>query len=161
MAKKNKQYLIDDDNVENVINEPEVPYVSSYTARPMAFSSSEMDVLSTIKKGLSKKTLDKTMQMMDFSLYDMSNVLHISERTLRRYDDSTLLNTEQSERIVELNQLYTYGAEVFDTLKNFKLWIDSPVLALGNKKPKEFLDTSLGISILKNILGRIEYGVYS
>lgn len=121
----------------------------------------DWDLLKVIKKGVSKKALDHTMQMMGFSLDDMSGVLHISARTLRRYDDDTILNTEQSERIIELNNLYQYGKEVFGTLSHFKKWIDSPVLALGNKKPCEFLDTSLGISILKNILGRMEYGVYS
>lgn len=143
----------------NVAEEPAVALTSYYPAR--YYGSSEMDILKVIKKGVSKKTLDQTLQMMGFSLEDMAGLLHISERTLRRYDDSTTLNAEQSERIVELNNLYHYGAEVFGALALFKKWVNSPVLALGNKKPREFLDTSLGISILQNILGKIEYGVYS
>jgi putative toxin-antitoxin system antitoxin component (TIGR02293 family) len=101
------------------------------------------------------------MQMMDFSLDEMSTILHVSERTLRRYDDKSNLNIEQSERIIELNNLYQFGIEVLGSLDNFKIWINSPILALGQKKPKEFLDTSLGINMLKNILGRIQYGVFS
>jgi uncharacterized protein (DUF2384 family) len=57
--------------------------------------------------------------------------------------------------------LYQFGIEVLGSLDNFKIWINSPILALGQQKPKEFLDTSLGITMLKNILGRIQYGVYS
>ena len=152
---KNRNYDTGENEILSLAEESDVAYGSA------ARSFSDMDMLRVIKGGLSKKALDKTMQMMGFSLDDMSGVLHISERTLRRYDDKTVLNTEQSERIVELNNLYRYGIEVFGSLSDFKQWVNSPVLALGDKKPREFLDTSLGITILKKILGRIEHGVYS
>jgi uncharacterized protein (DUF2384 family) len=32
---------------------------------------------------------------------------------------------------------------------------------LGNIKPKELLDTSLGIEILMNELGKIEHGIFA
>ena len=114
-----------------------------------------------VKKGIPKKFLDKTMSLMKISLQEMSDILHVSERTLRRYDDKTILNTKQSERIVELTKLYQYGEEVLGDITKFNHWMDSKILAIGNKKPKEFLDTSIGINMLKNILGRIEHGVYS
>lgn len=144
-----------------MVEEAAIAYSPAMKIGYISNTSSEMDVLNLIKKGIPKKALDKTMQMMDFSLDEMSSILHVSERTLRRYDDKTHLNIEQSERIIELNNLYNYGVEVFGNLINFKSWINSPIMALGQQKPKEFLDTSLGIQMLKNILGRIEQGVYS
>ncbi len=124
-------------------------------------SLSDRDILKVIKKGISKKELDNTMLMMDFSLNAMPALLPISSRTFRRINEDSYLNTEQNERIVERIKLYQYGVAVFGYLSKFRGWIDSEVIALGNKIPREFLDTSLGISILKTILGRIEYGVYS
>jgi len=125
------------------------------------FIYSDIDVLDLIKKGISKKALDNTLEMMGISLEEMSDILHVSERTLRRYTDTSLLNTKQSERILELTKLYHYGEEVFGNLETFKTWMDSTIMALGEKRPKEFLDTSIGIKLITNILGRIEYGVYS
>jgi len=124
-------------------------------------SLSDRDILKVINKGISKKELDNTMLMMDFSLNAMPALLPISSRTFRRINEDSYLNTEQNERIVERIKLYQYGVAVFGYLSKFRGWIDSEVIALGNKIPREFLDTSLGISILKTILGRIEYGVYS
>ncbi|MBK7098856.1 MAG: DUF2384 domain-containing protein [Sphingobacteriales bacterium] len=46
-------------------------------------------------------------------------------------------------------------------MDQFKLWMSSPVMALGNKMPKEFLDTSMGIDLLMDELGRIEYGIFA
>ncbi len=105
--------------------------------------------------------MDDMMDTMDITIEEMSSILHVSARTLRRYDKTTSLNMEQSERIIELSDLYNYGERVLDNLSNFKTWLDTPVLAFGQKKPKEFLDTSVGIRMIKNILGRIEHGVYS
>jgi uncharacterized protein (DUF2384 family) len=39
--------------------------------------------------------------------------------------------------------------------------MDANVPALGGQKPKSFLDTSLGISMLMAELGRIEHGVFA
>jgi putative toxin-antitoxin system antitoxin component (TIGR02293 family) len=122
---------------------------------------SEMETLTYIKEGVQKSILNKTMIAAGFSLEDMAAILHITDRTLRRYTDKTKLNTEQSERVLELAKLYSYGESVFGNLDNFKLWMDSHIQALNNQKPKEFLDTSLGIQLITNCIGRLEYGVYS
>jgi putative toxin-antitoxin system antitoxin component (TIGR02293 family) len=157
---KSKVYEIKEDPI-SLLEEAAIAYQMSLKVGYISNAHSEIDILNLIKKGVPKKALDKTMQMMDFSLDEMSTILHVSERTLRRYDDKSNLNIEQSERIIELNNLYQFGIEVLGSLDNFKIWIGSPILALGQQKPKEFLDTSLGITMLKNILGRIQYGVFS
>lgn len=157
---KSKVYKIKEDPI-SLVEEAAIAYQMPLKVGYISNAHSEIDILNLIKKGVPKKALDKTMQMMDFSLDEMSTILHVSERTLRRYDDKSNLNIEQSERIIELNKLYQFGIEVLGSLDNFKIWINSPILALGQQKPKEFLDTSLGITMLKNILGRIQYGVFS
>jgi uncharacterized protein (DUF2384 family) len=43
----------------------------------------------------------------------------------------------------------------------FNQWINSPVRALGNAMPKEYLDSSIGIQILNEVMGRIEHGIPS
>ena len=157
---KSKVHKIKEDPT-SLVEEAAIAYQMPLKVGYIPNAHSEIDILNLIKKGVPKKALDKTMQMMDFSLDEMSTILHVSERTLRRYDDKSNLNIEQSERIIELNKLYQFGIEVLGSLDNFKIWINSPILALGQQKPKEFLDTSLGITMLKNILGRIQYGVFS
>jgi len=37
--------------------------------------------------------------------------------------------------------------------------MNTVLLPFGNKKPKEFLDTSLGIRMILDELGRIEHGI--
>lgn len=125
------------------------------------FIHSDMDILNSIREGVTKNTMDATLSLTGISLDEMSSILHVSARTLRRYTAKSKLNSAQSERIFELIKLYHYGEEVLGDLTSFRSWMDSTIEALGQKKPKEFLDTSIGIKWLMNILGRIEHGVYS
>lgn len=121
----------------------------------------EKDFITLIKKGIPRKSLDQLIQFTGLTAAELAAVMHTSDRTLRRYKPSTLLNPEQSERIIEIARLYSRGEEVFGNIEEFKLWMDLSVPALGHTRPKEFLDTSMGIEILMDTLGRIEQGVFS
>ena len=122
---------------------------------------SDNDFISLIRSGIPKEVMNHLMEVTDLSLTEMANIVHTSDRTLRRYQPQENLPQELSERMLELAGLYSRGQDVFGTLANFKEWMDTPVFPLGNKKPKEFLDTSLGIRMLLDELGRIENGVFA
>jgi uncharacterized protein (DUF2384 family) len=52
--------------------------------------------------------------------------------------------------------LYNYGIMVFGEEEKFIKWWNSPIRALGNKKPSEVSELEA-----RTILTRIEYGIYS
>lgn len=171
-----------EDNEKNILNEPALAYgerlnAALFQAKPKAFLSAwpsnflaiqqpkavdnDFEEIAAIKSGVTMSSLSFFMEKAGLSLVEMADILHTTDRTLRRYEADKRLNPEQSERAIELAKLYTRGEDVFGNLENFKQWIDSPIMALGFKKPKEFLDTSVGIGVLMKLLGRIENGVYS
>ncbi len=130
--------------------------------RKFAFErKDETYFIEVIRKGIPKKAIDHLMQKIGLSETEMAHILHVSKRTLQRRAPREILNPEQTERIIELAKLYSKGEEVLGEIGQFSEWMDQKLLALGNKKPKEFLDTSIGIRILLDELGRIEHGVYS
>ena len=155
------------------VEEPEVAYGKiSSAGRTIVFMgmpgkkdylqvTNESDFIDVIRKGIPKKAIDTLIDKTGIPVNEMAVLMRLSDRTLRRYKPQTLLNPEQSERVVELARLYSRGEEVFGNLESFKEWMNSTVMALGNIKPKELLDTSLGIEILMNELGKIEYGIFA
>jgi putative toxin-antitoxin system antitoxin component (TIGR02293 family) len=126
-----------------------------------ANAQNDFELVNYIKKGVQKNVLEKTMAKTGLSIEEMASILHTTDRTLRRYKSKTILNPEQSERLVELGVLYSRGQELFGSLDLFKTWMESDLVALSGNNPKQFLDTSLGIQLLLQLLGRIEYGIYS
>ncbi len=134
----------------DVVNVPPFNKVESVT-----------DFINCIREGVPKKALDNLISVTGINAVEMAGIIRTSDRTLRRYSPKQRLNAEQSERVIELAKVYSRGEEVFGNLDNFKEWMNSTVMALGNKKPKEFLDTSLGIEMLMDELGRIEHGIFA
>ncbi len=123
--------------------------------------TNDSDFIGLIRQGIPKKAIDNLVEKTGIGVNEMAVLMRLSDRTLRRYEANTLLSPEQSERVVEISRLYSRGEEVFGSLENFKEWMGSTVMALGNIKPKTLLDTSLGIDILMNELGRIEHGIFA
>ena len=121
----------------------------------------ENDFISVIRTGIPKQAMIHLMQVADISLTEMASIVHTSDRTLRRYGAHQKLSQEQSERMVEMARLYSRGEEVFGSMNDFKEWMDTILLPFGNKKPKDFLDTSLGIGMIMDELGRIQHGIFA
>jgi len=53
------------------------------------------------------------------------------------------------------------GEEVFGDKSKFDAWLNATNVSLGNVVPKNLLDSSFGINLLKDELIRIEYGVFA
>jgi putative toxin-antitoxin system antitoxin component (TIGR02293 family) len=131
------------------------------SAKPFNEVKNVNDFIDCIREGVPKHALDNLLSVTGITVNEITNIIRTSDRTLRRYTSKQKLNAEQSERVIELAKLYSRGEEVFGSLDAFKEWMNSTVMALGNKKPKDFLDTSLGIEMLMDELGRIEQGIFA
>ena len=121
----------------------------------------ENDLIDVIRNGVPRRVMDNLMSITDISMTEMAAIIHTSDRTLRRYTPSQKLSQEQSERMVELARLYTRGEEVFGSIPEFRQWMNSQLATFGNKKPKDYLDTSLGIAMITDELGRIQNGIFA
>lgn len=118
------------------------------------------DVISLIRQGVSFEDFDRFASKSAFTNEEWAEYLHISERTMQRYQkEQKSFDSLQSEKIVEIALLQKRGVEVFGQKSKFQTWLETPSIALGGLLPKSFLDSSFGITLLKDELTRIEYGV--
>lgn len=154
----------------NMLNEPMVAYAVGGSGntfynllggtRSLRFSN-DFDVINLARKGFSKGTLLALAKKISLNLQELANILHISERTLQRYDDDEIIKLEYAEKAVELARLYTRGEEVFGSIDKFKLWIKAPSLIFNGEAPVTILDTSAGFDMVFRELGRIEHGIFT
>lgn len=113
------------------------------------------------RKGVKKAALDRLKAETGLTYKDLATVLHVSERTLQRLTDAEALKPEVSDRLISIFQVYLRGFEVFEEKPSFLMWMSLPSIGLGGVQPKDLLDTSFGIQMILNELGRIEHGVLS
>ncbi len=113
-----------------------------------------------IKKGIEYSIFSSITKESPFTLNEWSNFLHISERTMQRNKkEKRAFDPIHAEKILQVTLLYKFGVDVFGDKNKFNNWLETGNLGLGQIKPKELLDNSFGISLLKDELTRIEHGV--
>lgn len=121
----------------------------------------DFDLISLSREGIKKSTLKSLLTYLGISMETMSRLLHTSHRNIQRKHEEELLDTLKTEKVLELAAFAQRGIEVIGDRQGFIEWLHSPLVALNNKTPIDFLDTSFGIQMVTKILGRLEQGVYS
>lgn len=113
------------------------------------------------QKGVNKIYLEKFKDMANLDYQKLATALAVTRATLINKKKQEKFNASLSERIVGLADLYDYGFKVFEDKEKFNRWMVAPNKALGGKAPFDIINSQFGREEVKNILGRIEHGVYS
>lgn len=119
------------------------------------------DLIDLSRTGIKKSTLKSLADYLGITMETLSGLLHSSYRNIQRKDEDELLDTLKTEKVLELASFAQRGIEVIGNKQSFAEWLHSSLVALGNKTPLDFLDTSFGIQMVTKLLGRLEQGVYS
>lgn len=121
----------------------------------------QMEMIDLINRGIPKKALMNLVKYLGMPIHQVVELLPLSKRTIERYTPTQRFNSVVSEYILQLAELAAHGDYIFDTKEQFRQWLELPNQALGNKSPFSIMNTMLGTDMVIDILGRIEYGVYS
>ncbi|WP_461453257.1 type II RES/Xre toxin-antitoxin system antitoxin [Mucilaginibacter sp.] len=154
----------------SVVNEPMSIYITQGSSnffygllcgiKPIDLSN-DFNIVQLTRKGLPKRVLLSLAKKISLTIQELANIMHISERTLQRYDDEAVVSSEYSEKAIELARLYTRGNEVFGSIDKFKLWVRTPSVIFNGEAPLYLLDTSAGFNMVFTELGRIEHGIFA
>jgi putative toxin-antitoxin system antitoxin component (TIGR02293 family) len=117
--------------------------------------------IETIKEGISKEELENLKEQTGMDYNVLAKVLAVTKATLHNKKGKARFDTFVSERILLLADIYSYGYTVFKERDKFNRWMKTPNRALGNQAPLSLTDTVYGMEEVKNLIGRIDYGVYS
>ena len=82
-------------------------------------------------------------------------------RTIARRKKEKKLRPDESDRLVRVARIGAIAEGVLGSEQKAAAWLRESNRALGGIAPLEILDTDIGIKQVEEILGRIEYGVYS
>jgi putative toxin-antitoxin system antitoxin component (TIGR02293 family) len=114
-----------------------------------------------IKKGVSKTQFEEIKKQTGLDYEILARILSVTKATLHNKKGAEKFNATISERLFRLVDIYTFGCEVFGEKEQFDRWLKSPIRSTGWIPPIELLDTVYGMEEVKNIIGRIAWGVLS
>lgn len=145
------------------------PMLSNY-ANPNSLQSilnltasfqNEMDLVNLTRNGILKQSVTKMAANFGITQEKICELLHMSTRNFQRIKDNTPLDIYTSEQTIEMANVYSKAHLIFVNDEAVKQWFQTSNYALGNQKPLDLLDTSFGVKMVSDVLGRIEHGVFS
>lgn len=128
---------------------------------PLTTSLSPLQLIDRSRQGLVGSEADRIARLLGVSDKEMAPLLNQSVATFHRQAKTGRLDAATSERLLLLGQLANYGATVFQDQDKFTRWLRRPLRLLGDRAPLELMDSPTGVQLVEDILGRIDYGVFS
>lgn len=145
--------LVSTKGINNII-------LSEKTDKPEA-SMTTFEKMEMVKNGLTKKDIEMLKQKASLDYDELAYLLSVTRATLINKKGDDKFSPVLSERIIAIADIYSYGLEVFDDNELLHDWIIQSNRALGGNTPFSLMNTQFGREEVRNIIGRIAYGVYS
>jgi putative toxin-antitoxin system antitoxin component (TIGR02293 family) len=114
-----------------------------------------------IRSGLSFRAVKNLQKALDLPAEKLAMVLGMSRATLQRRKLQGRIDPRESERVARYQSLLARASDVFGDAGDARQWLRMPQRGLGGAVPIEFAASEIGAREVENLLGRLEFGVYS
>jgi putative toxin-antitoxin system antitoxin component (TIGR02293 family) len=114
-----------------------------------------------LRAGLPVRELNDLQAALDVPLERLVPLLGISKATFHRRQAAGRLDPAESDRVIRFARLMGRAVVVLESEANARRWLTSPQFGLGGAVPLDYAETEVGAREVEDLLGRIEYGVYS
>jgi len=123
--------------------------------------TSSLTVVEAVRAGLPYASLEAVMKALGLSRAQASGVLSVPIRTLIRRKQQRRLASTESDRLYRLARVAARAVEVFESPQKAASWLRGRIPALGGTVPIDLLDTDAGAQQVEEVLGRVEWGMFS
>jgi len=128
---------------------------------PSAKAKHPTELIRQIQKGLRFSELETLQNSIDMPFEQLAAKLAISRSTLQRRKAAGRLSPDESDKVMRLSRLLEHATNVFGDVEKARAWLKHPQYGLGGAVPLDYAETEVGAREVDNLLGRIDYGVYS
>lgn len=122
---------------------------------------SSLRLIHALQAGLPVAELEELRSSLDLPMEKLVPMLGISKATWHRRKAAGRLDPSESDRVIRFARLFGTAVKVMESIVNARLWLASPQVGLGGVVPFKYAETEVGAREVEDLLGRIEYGVYS
>lgn len=115
-----------------------------------------------IRAGFDYRVFEAALMLFGLSRREAGNALDIPRTTLERRARNGRLTTQESDRLYRMIEVLGTAVAVFEGDNgNMLLWMRSPIIALGNRRPIDLMATSAESQMVLSVLRKIEHGDFS
>lgn len=123
----------------------------------------QLELAERISQGLPRSAALAVRRRLGLTEEELAAGLGVSAKTLQRQarDTAARLKPAQSDRLYRLARVAAFAEEVLEERDRAHRWLREPQRGLGNRVPFDLLASEAGAREVEDLLGRIEYGVFS
>lgn len=103
---------------------------------------------------------ERLRKAVGFDPHAMAAFLGISTKTDTRRAETGTLGDAESLKVEMLERAPAQATRVFGDEHEARLWLDTPIISLDDRRPIDHLSTIRGFERVKETLTKIEYGMY-
>ena len=122
---------------------------------------SVLDVHRLLSEGIEGAAIRRFATYYGLSNDDLTRVLGIKKRTLQRREREKRLPPGETDRLWRAAVILTEATEILGSRSKASSWLHRENRALGGWRPLDMIATEAGYEEVRNVLGRIEWGVWS
>lgn len=115
-------------------------------------------VIARLEAGFPASSFGTLAKLLELPTKTLAAALGLNDRTLR--NRTRHLTGDESERSFRAYRVFRRAVEVLGDEQAARLWLTTPQLSLGEKKPIELLIRDVGAEQVLNTLAGIEDGGY-
>ncbi len=119
------------------------------------------DLIRQIQKGLRFSELETLQNSLEMPFEQLASKLSISRSTLQRRKAAGRLSPDESDKVMRFSRLLRHATRIFGDVERARAWLKHPQIGLGGAIQLDYAETEVGAREVDNLLGRIDYGVYS
>jgi len=124
-------------------------------------TTNTLELISQLREGVSYSSFKNLSDFTSIPAGELSSFISISASTLNRRRKEGKLHPDETEKVYRLASLIARATEVLNSREEANHWLQTPKKALGGQIPLELADTEVGADEVRDLLGRIEHGVFA
>jgi putative toxin-antitoxin system antitoxin component (TIGR02293 family) len=116
-----------------------------------------------VRAGLPIAEVEALRELLGLTVEGLAGRIGISIATLsRRRQSGEPLDPAHSDRVLRFARLFRLAAELHDGDEDAaRAWLTKPAPALDGESPLDHAGTEAGAREVEDLIGRLEYGVYT
>ncbi len=121
-------------------------------------ASNLVQVSELVEKGIPSNEISSIVHFLDFRVSEIAKATSVSPSTVSRWEPDTAIGAPGSHQFFKIDQLIRKGVDLFGGLEEFRGWLQSPNMALGNSVPAKLLTSMIGLELVDEALEALQYG---
>jgi putative toxin-antitoxin system antitoxin component (TIGR02293 family) len=132
--------------------------------RRLGLLNDRAPLVKQIQRGFRVAAVEKLAGELRVPRHTVMKIAKIAPATLtrRRKSASGRLSPEESDRVYRIAAAYRDALQLFEgDAESARRWLNESAKALGGDSPLQHLDTEAGAAEVRDLIGRLEHGVYT